>query len=215
MRTQTGRWPRKGPHLQEALGGLAGQQVVLGVGDVLPHALALVAQCAEAPVFVQGPAEHLVHGVGGAAGCCRGPRAGGPAHPVESSTEPPLQGGDTTAGVMQLGTVPREPQVPPWAERPARGLGLAEEAEAVGQAGDGVSRACRRRKSGSPEGWEQLEGRCSLRDCCGLCGLCPRWNSPQGEVVSGVVSAPSEKQNKSDLRVPSEAPPFLCWLRKG
>lgn len=60
------RWRRsgEGPHLQEALGGSPGEQVVLGVRDVLPHALALDAQGAEALVLVQGAPEHLVNGAG-------------------------------------------------------------------------------------------------------------------------------------------------------
>lgn len=53
------------PHLQEALGNLAGDLIVLVVGDVLPFVLALEAQSAEVPILVQGLVEHAVHSVGG------------------------------------------------------------------------------------------------------------------------------------------------------
>lgn len=56
---------RRAPHLQEALGGLSGQQVVLGVGDVLPRALVLEAQSVEVPILVQGLVEHPMHSVWG------------------------------------------------------------------------------------------------------------------------------------------------------
>lgn len=52
------------PHLQEALGGFAGQQVVLGVGDVFPRALLLEAHSTEVPILVQSRGEHLMNSAG-------------------------------------------------------------------------------------------------------------------------------------------------------
>lgn len=52
------------PYLQEALGGSAGEQVVLGVGDVFPFVLALEAQSDEVPILIQGLVEHPMHSVG-------------------------------------------------------------------------------------------------------------------------------------------------------
>lgn len=52
------------PHLQEALGGFAGQQIVLGVGDVFPLALPLEAHSTEVPILFQGRGEHLMNSAG-------------------------------------------------------------------------------------------------------------------------------------------------------